>query len=595
MAERLIVEDSTAADAAAGPRRWPVPLWSAVLTVLALAPALTPGYTLSYDMVFVPRQTLLPWMLGVSGGLPRSTPQDIVVSLIAGPVPGQILQKVALVAALLLAGIGAARLLRGTHLLVQIAAATLAIWNPFVAERLVLGNWAVLLTYGAIPWIVAAVLKARRGELTGCAQLVLWCGLGSLVPTGGVWCVVLAAPAWLIPSKLAVKWRAALFGALVVLNASWWLPAVLNPNVTSSDAAGASVFALRSEAWGGPLLTALGLGGAWNAQVIPATRGLPWMPIAALVLAALAVVGVAPLVARIGRATGWWFVGFAGFSFVLAIAGAWSPTVGSVRWIVESVPGGGIVRDGQKLLAPVALLMALTVPLGLARLLARSRSQTQLRVGMAVLIVVPLALLPDMAAGVWGRLGSVSYPAGWESVRTAIAGGPPGDAISVPWTTFRRYAWNGNRTVLDPAPRFMTRTVIADDRLPVTGSSGVTWVAGDDPRSAAVAAALETDAPLAKVLPEMGVRWVIEQTDQPRPIDQSKLTGLKLVVDQPGLKLWELPTAGSAPAPPAWWPIVVGVDLLGLVILLGSATLLLIVRKVSRADGASSVQSHKPK
>ncbi|MGV1037531.1 MAG: hypothetical protein ACOYD0_10980 [Candidatus Nanopelagicales bacterium] len=574
------------------PRRWLIPLWSALLTVLALGPALVPGYTLSYDMVFVPRQTLLPWMLGVSGGLPRSTPQDIVVALIAGPVPGQILQKVALVAALLLAGIGTARLLRGTHMLIQFAAATLAIWNPFVAERLVLGNWAVLLTYGAMPWIVAVVMKARRGELPGCAQLVLWCGLGSLVPTGGVWCLVLAAPVWLIPSKLAIKWRAAVFGALVVLNASWWLPAVLNPNIGSSDAAGASAFALRSEAWGGPLLTALGLGGAWNAQVIPATRGLPWMPIAAVMLAALAVVGISPLVSRLGRATGWWLVGFAAVSLVLAVAGAWSPTAGAIRWIVESVPGGGIVRDGQKLLAPVALLMALAVPLGVARISDKSRARVQLRLAMVVLIVIPLALLPDMAAGVWGRLGSVAYPAGWESVRSAIAAGPPGDAISVPWTTFRRYPWNGNRTVLDPAPRFMPRTVIADDRLPVSGSSGVTWVGGDDPRSAAVAAGLGTNAPLVDVLPAMGVRWVIEQTDQPRPIDRSKLVGLRLVVNQTGLKLWEVPTAGPAPELPSWWPIVATVDLLGLVILLSSATLLVVARRFPRADGATSVQSH---
>lgn len=591
MDERPVVGEGEATVAVPRSRRWLIPVWSFVLSVLALGPALLPGYTLSYDMVFVPRQTLLPWMLGVSGGLPRSTPQDIVVSLIAGPVSGQILQKVALLAALLLAGIGAARLLRGTHLLVQLAAATLAIWNPFVAERLVLGNWAVLLTYGAMPWIVAAAIKARRGELTGCAQLVLWCGLGSLVPTGGVWCLVLAAPVWLIPSKLAIKWRAAVFGALVLLNASWWLPAVLNPNVASSDAAGASVFALRSEAWGGPLLTALGLGGAWNAQVIPATRDLPWMPITAVVLAALAMVGLVPLVARLGRATGWWLVGFAAVSFVIAVAGAWSPTVGAIRWIVESVPGGGIVRDGQKLLAPLALLMALAVPLGVARIFDRSHARAQLRLAMVALIVVPLALLPDMAVGVWGRLGSVSYPPAWESVRSAIAAGPPGDAISVPWTTFRRYPWNGNRTVLDPAPRFMTRTVVADDRLPVSGPGGVTWVAGDDPRSAAVADALERNVPLADVLPAMGVRWVIEQTDQPRPIDQSKLAGLRLVSDQTGLRLWEVPTAGTAPVLPGWWPLVVTVDLLGLVILLGSATLLLVARKFPRPNGATSVHS----
>ena len=75
-----------------------------------MLPALMPGYVLHVDMVFVPQQTLLPWNLGIGGGLPRSVPQDAVVSLIAGPIPGQVIQKVVLLASLVLAGVGAGRL-----------------------------------------------------------------------------------------------------------------------------------------------------------------------------------------------------------------------------------------------------------------------------------------------------------------------------------------------------------------------------------------------------------------------------------------------------------------------------------------------------
>lgn len=82
--------------------------WSCVLSGLILAPLLTPGYVLHLDMVFVPQQTLLPWNLGIGAGLPRSVPQDALVSLMAGPLPGQLVQKVVLTATFVLAGVGAA-------------------------------------------------------------------------------------------------------------------------------------------------------------------------------------------------------------------------------------------------------------------------------------------------------------------------------------------------------------------------------------------------------------------------------------------------------------------------------------------------------
>ncbi len=80
--------------------------WSCLLAGLILLPLLAPGYVLNLDMVFVPQQTLLPWNLGIGGGLPRSVPQDALVSILAGPVPGQVLQKAILVATLVLAGTG---------------------------------------------------------------------------------------------------------------------------------------------------------------------------------------------------------------------------------------------------------------------------------------------------------------------------------------------------------------------------------------------------------------------------------------------------------------------------------------------------------
>src|SRR5436853_256080 len=70
------------------------------------------------------------------------------------------------------------------------AAAALAfVWNPYVAERLSMGQWAVLVGYAALPWVVHAAWQLGRGAGTrGWRRLAVAAALGAL---GG-------APGWLL-------------------------------------------------------------------------------------------------------------------------------------------------------------------------------------------------------------------------------------------------------------------------------------------------------------------------------------------------------------------------------------------------------------
>ena len=139
------------------------------------------GYVLSYDMVAVPRQSLLPEFFGFGAGLPRAVPQDAVFALVTQVVAGEWLQKLMLLAILLLAGIGVGRLLSGFGRPWQLMGVTLAIWNPFVAERLVIGHWSLLLAYSVLPWMLAALVKIRSTD-RGYIGLIWLAATGSLVP-----------------------------------------------------------------------------------------------------------------------------------------------------------------------------------------------------------------------------------------------------------------------------------------------------------------------------------------------------------------------------------------------------------------------------
>jgi hypothetical protein len=143
-----------------------------------LGPALGPGYVLSYDMVWVPDLALRPDFLGLGSGLPRAVPSDAVVAVLDELVPGMALQKLMLLSALMLGGLGATRLIDRGSLTAQLGALTLYQWNPFVAERLLIGHWPLLLTYAALPWIVAEARRLRGGD-GSVGRVVLWIALGS--------------------------------------------------------------------------------------------------------------------------------------------------------------------------------------------------------------------------------------------------------------------------------------------------------------------------------------------------------------------------------------------------------------------------------
>ena len=323
------------------------------LAVLVLGPALAPGYLLLYDMVFVPRQDLLPASVGLGGQLPRAVPQDAVMAMLTALAPGSLWQHVALVGVVAGGALGAARLLRGRGLAAQAAAGVLFVWSAFFAERLLLGSWSLLVAVAILPWALSAAIDVRRGSSGAAARLLLLTALASLTPTGGLLVALVAGPVALGPStRFAVRPRVLTALGLAALQLPWVVPSLLHPASGASDPDGLTAFALRPEGPWGALLTALGTGGVWNSEVVLPTRSTVLAPVSAVIVTALVVLGVPVLVRHLGRAAAWWLVLCAAAGMAVAVAGAWDVTRPWVLAVVDGVPGGGLLRDGQKWLAP---------------------------------------------------------------------------------------------------------------------------------------------------------------------------------------------------------------------------------------------------
>jgi hypothetical protein len=543
------------------------------------------GYGLARDLVFTPRA---PWSMdaiGMGTSLPRAVPVDAVLAALTTVLDGAVVFRVAVAGVLLLAGWGAHRLLANLLPEVSTAArcvtAVAALWNPYVVERLALGQWALLAGYAALWWLLPAVRRVLAGERRAWFAVVAWAWVGSITPTGGA-VLVLVTTAGLLVARS--RRSALVLLVTVAAQVPWVLAGVLGTPPATSDAAGVDVFAARAERAGGVWVTLLGTGGVWSPFQVPGSlTAWPGHLLTVLVLVVLAAGGL--LVARrepaLALAAAVGFV-FAGIAHLPGGADA-------LGWSVAHVPGAGLLRDGQKWLLPFVVVVA--APAGSAATRAeaarRGRDADLGRLRPGALVLVPLVLMPDAAARTWEVVRPVTYPAALAEAVAVLDDSPDtGDAITLPWQSYREFTWGNPVSAADPLPRWTRHPVVVSDLLVVDRGR----VVGEDPRSQEVAAVVaEPDGPLAQPLAELGVGWVLVYRDQPGAADLDT-TGLTTVVEGPDVALYEVPGVDDRPvARPRGTAAVAVADVLwaltGLVGVLGALITLRRGRRQKVTDG----------
>jgi hypothetical protein len=552
-----------------------------------MAPLLARGYVLTYDMVFVPRLELTGNLLGLDVAVARAVPGDLLVALASRLVPADLVQKLILLGIVVAAGAGAARLTPTRRPAAKAAAAALYAWNPFVYERLVMGHWGLLAAYATLPFVARAATDLRTGTQGSVRRLVLTLAIAAAAsPPGGliaaaVALCVAAAPPWSAQRAVALHGAralrffqsalgrvAVLLGVALVVNAPWLVPSVLRPGGVPVRAEGAAAFASRPDGPLGTVGSLVGLGGIWNAFAVPPGLGSwPWVGGFVVVLA-VAGAGLPVLWRRLPAGAAGGLLLAAGLGLVVAAAYAVPGLRSLVDLVVVHVPGGGLVRDAQKFIAPLALVEAAAFGLGVERLVPALPPRWG-RAAAAGLVAAPVLLLPALAWGAAGRLAAVPYPEAFAEARAAMAADPvPGAVLVLPWHLYMGFPWNGDRVVLDPAQRWFTRRAVGNDDLELAG----TTVPGEDPYGARLGPLVAGTAPLAPALPAAGVRYVLVFKTAEWATYRPRLSGLDPVLDRPALTLHRVPARPAEvrlPAPPAA-PVLLA-DLLAAGLVLGAA------------------------
>ncbi len=538
-----------------------------VLGLLALGPGLRRGFLLSYDMVFVPREPFSAALPGLAP--PRAVPSDLVIAAASRVLPADIAQKAVLLSIFVLACSGVAALLDREPLLARLAAGAFYAWNPYVGERLIIGQWALLLGYAGLPWVLRAVLapdlESRRG--------VLRLGLALLPAVVGGFAAMTITALVAVPAALLTRRarRAAIaLTALAVGSLPWLIPSLLH--TVYVDPASVAAFAARADTPFGSIGSLLMLGGGWNAQTVPAAYGGAWSALwLTVVIVALAGYLTLALGAR-GRPRGSGGKRFlrgsggprgvapAGPALTLAaLAGLAIACIGVtavgrdlLRSMIAGWPGFAVLRDGQQFVAPLALAEATGFGVAVAwamnpgpfggKRLERPASTDAAGIVLGVVAVLaPVLLLPGLAWGAAGRLRPAAYPAAWlAAARVIDSGAEPGDVLLLPWQTYRTPSWNHGETVLDPWTRLLSRPVVWNDGTRV----GDVELAPDDPLARRLDGAIRGVGPLTATLRAAGVRFVLDDADGSGPQARqvaARLPGAAVLISQPGLTVYQLP------------------------------------------------------
>lgn len=481
-----------------------------MLSLAVTAPLFGPGYLLLRDAVSTPRSYLSDAALGLAEAAPRALPQDFAVALISTVIDGGVAVKLLLAVGLWLAGWGAARLaasvLPDAGRAGQCVAATLAIWNPYVAERLLQGHWSLIVGYGCLPWVATAMLRLREPEprWADVGVLVFWIALAGLTPTGLMLAATVALACVFAPGAGWPRWRCATvtLGTALIAALPWLTAAIVARSLAPSQSEGVAAFAARAEPGLGTLGTLASLGGIWNSEAVPSSRTTIFAVVAAVVLLGIVLLGL-PVATRRPAAVP--LLCLAAVAVLVPAAMATGPGLAAVEATVRALPGLGVLRDAQKWVALAVPGYALA---GAAAVVTLRQKLPGLPAAATAVVCCAalIATLPDLAWGVGGKVTPVVYPAGWAAA-AAMIDDDPGPVAVLPVDSMRRFEWAGDAPVLDPLPRWVRADVLSTGDLTI---GGVT-VPGEGERARTVQQMLLSGADRDQ-LADAGVGWVVVES-----------------------------------------------------------------------------------
>jgi hypothetical protein len=434
-------------------------------------------------------------------------------------------EKALLLAIVFLAGWGMHRLVPSGSELARFFGGILYAVNPFVYDRLVTGQWYLLLGYALLPWAFAALLplaEGRRAAAWRFAALATAVGIASahMFALLAVLVLFVAVEVLVRGPQRAARLIAIAAGSALTCPASlyWLLPVPgLDALWRHIGPAQLRLYGTVSDHRWGIEGAVAGLYGYWN-DGDPIKAHLAAWP---LITAALIALGLWGLAHRRHDPIAWAVAAAAAFGFLLAL-GSRSPVTGALyRTALDHIAMLRSFREPQKSVALIVFGYAYLGGAAAGELAGHIRIRDWRRHGSALAAV--LLLLPLMAGyrefgGLWGNLSTSSYPRSWSEARALLGHEAAGSrTLVLPWHAYFALTFAAHRVVGNPAASYFDTPVL------VSRSVGEGAAANDalDPLDRGVSRLLATGSSrhdLGACLATLGVSHILlpKQSDWSR-------------------------------------------------------------------------------
>ena len=435
------------------------------LALVVLGPGLDAGHLFLIDMPW-PEDLHLHRYL--SNGPQHQLPLTALFTALDWLMPAWVVQKLILLAALSSAGAGAHALAKrlSPSIGVAITAGVLGMLNPFVAERLFVGQWLVIAGLGMSAYVLARLIDALRSGKRN--DWIILAGVYSLLPIISVHWWFMTTPTLLLPfllrrfgyyKKIRVpsrKLAAASAAAFLGIN-SYWLINLLRPGsklnqITNQDF---EVFQTVGDPTFGLSVNVLSLYGFWSDLAKLPKDYLPTWWVYGLGLAVLALVGLfikcktskhsdEPSTA-VTRSMVYCL------PLIIPLALGYNSAIGSAMIeLLDGLPGFPGLRETGKSIGALALLVAVYGPIA-AYHYAR-------RVGLAILLLLAAVHMSPMLLGGLGQLKTSSYPESWQEANAVLANIDT-PVLLLPWKGYIDINFAGNTNVANPGIRYFDADV----------------------------------------------------------------------------------------------------------------------------------------
>jgi hypothetical protein len=456
------------------------------VSFLVLWTCMLPGYVLTLDMVFTPIIETRIW---------QSNEYFLyaLLRLFDFFLPTWLLQKILLLATLVMVGIGGYGLLRldkqrGLNTIANYSAGLLYTINPFTYTRLMAGQYLVLLGYALLPFLVRYAFEfVAAPNCKNALKVTLVTILISIVSihTLGMGLLVLVAVgayglyrsrAKREQVKKMLGYAAAGLALFCVLSSYWLVPVLTGGSQLDQTVSGFSqgdVEAFETQPGSvGLALNVLALHGFWgddkNLYLLAADQYAWWLaPIALLWL----LVGLGVWYAlKTSRGQASVFLGLGVVGFVLAVGTAGTVFAPFNQFLFDHVPFYAGYREPQKFAALLALAYAYFGAYGVAYVAGRLRGRVRSGV-LVALCLLPVACAPLMLFGAAGQLKAVDYPADWYATNEYLQKhAADTKTLFLPWHLYMNFGF-AERVIANPAPKFFETTVVASKNPELGGAT----------------------------------------------------------------------------------------------------------------------------